>query len=289
MNKFVHLHVHTEYSLLDGLSKIDALIEKAKADKMEAMAITDHGVMYGVIEFYKKCKEAGIKPIIGAEIYIAPRKMTDPTPKVDTSPYHLTLLAKDKIGYKNLMKIISISHLECYYYKPRIDRPTLKKYTQGLICLSGCLNGEIPRLILSGSIKAAEKRIIFYKKIFREDNYYLEIQPHQNLPEQKKVNQAMVALSKKTKTQLVITKDTHYLNKEDKEAHELQLCIQTGKTILDEKRMSMAGDDFDFSTSKEMRELSKDLPQEAFDNAVKIAKRCNLEIELGVLKGPRLG
>jgi len=286
MPKFVHLHVHSEYSLLDGLSKIDDLIMKAKADGMEAMAITDHGAMYGVIEFYKKCKDAGIKPIIGAEIYIAPRKMTDRVPKVDTSPYHLTLLAKDEIGYKNLMKLVTIAHLQGYYYKPRVDRLTLKNYTQGLICLSGCLKGEIPRLILNNNLKRAKKRIQFYQKIFGKDNYYLEIQPHQNLAEQKKANQIMIKLSQETKAPLVLTKDAHYLNKEHKEAHELQLCIQTGKTILDEKRMSMAEDDFDFSTTKEIRRLAKKLPPEAFENTSQIAERCNLEIKLGEPKFP---
>lgn len=287
MQKFVHLHVHSEYSLLDGLAKIDTLIAKAKNDHMEAIALTDHGAMYGAIEFYKKCKEAQIKPIIGVELYIAPRKMTDRTPKIDTSPYHLTLLAKNEIGYKNLMKLVTIAHLKGYYYKPRVDRKTLKKYSEGLICLSGCLQGEIPRLILSGNIKRAISRIKFYKKMFGQDNFYLEIQPHENIEEQKKANKIMIQLAKKTKTPLVITKDTHYLNKEDKEAHEIQLCIQTGKTILDQKRMSMADENFDFSTTKEMRELCKKLPAEALENTIKIAKRCNLEIKLGEPKFPR--
>ncbi|MCX6811204.1 MAG: DNA polymerase III subunit alpha [Candidatus Berkelbacteria bacterium] len=286
MSKFVHLHVHTEYSLLDGLSKIDDLIFKAKEDGMEAIAITDHGAMYGVIEFYKKCKENDIKPIIGVEMYIAPRKMSDKTPRIDTSPYHLTLLAKDDVGYKNLMKLVTIAHLEGYYYKPRVDRKTLKKYVKGLICMSGCLQGEIPRIILSGNLKKAKKRIAFYKKIFGDENFYLEIQPHQNIPDQKKANNAMIKLSQETQTPLVITKDAHYLNKDDKEAHEIQLCIQTGKTILDEKRMSMADEDFDFSTTEEMADLSKNLPKEAFENTVSIANSCNLEIKLGEPKFP---
>lgn len=286
MSKFVHLHVHTEYSLLDGLSKIDDLIIKAKEDGMAAIAITDHGAMYGVIEFYKKCKDNEIKPIIGVEMYIAPRKMTDRTPRIDTSPNHLTLLAKDETGYKNLMKLVTLAHLEGYYYKPRVDRKTLKKYVSGLICMSGCLQGEIPQIILSGNTKKAKKRIQFYKKIFGDENYYLELQPHQNIPDQKKANEVMIKLAKETDTPLVITKDAHYLNREDKEAHEIQLCIQTGKTILDEKRMSMADEDFDFSTTKEMAELSKNLPQEALKNTCKIAEKCNLEIKLGEPKFP---
>jgi len=287
MSKFVHLHVHSEYSLLDGLSKIDQIIEKAKKDKMEAVALTDHGVMYGAIEFYKKCVEAGIKPIIGVEIYLAPRGLKDKTPKIDSNPHHLVLLAKNQVGYRNLMKLVSIAHLEGYYYKPRIDLNILKNHAKGLICLTSCLQGEIPQLILSGRVEGAKSKIKEYKKIFGKDNFYLEIQPHPKIAEQKKANEIMIRLAKETKTPLVATKDSHYLNKDDKEAHELQLCIQTGKTILDEKRMSMDDDDFDFSTIQEMLKLCKDFPKEALENTVKIASKCDLKIKLGVPTFPK--
>lgn len=280
-SKFVHLHVHSEYSLLDGMAKIPELVKKAKEDGMKAVALTDHGVMYGAIEFYKKCKEGGIKPIVGVEIYIAPRGMEDRTPKLDTSPHHLILLAKSNLGYKNLMKLVTLAHIKGYYYKPRIDKKTLKKYSKDLIALTACLQGEIPRLILGNNLEAAKEKIKEYKSIFGQDNFYLEIQPHPNIEEQKRANKSIIKLSRETNTPLVVTKDVHYLGKEDKESHEVQLCIQTGKTMLDERRMSMAKDDFDFPTAKEMEKECQDFPKEATENTKKIADLCNLEIKLG--------
>ena len=205
--KFVHLHCHSHYSLLDGMAKIDELIEKAKEFEMPALAITDHGVMYGAIEFYQKAKEANIKPIIGFEAYLTPLGRHQKI-KADEKKYHLTLLAKNFEGYQNLVKLCSLAHLEGFYYKPRIDDELLKKYHQGIICLSGCLQGEIPQLILAKKFDLAKKKILFYKEIFGDD-FYLEIMPFGKIKDQIKVNQALIELSKELKVPLVATCDVH--------------------------------------------------------------------------------
>ncbi|MCX6807000.1 MAG: PHP domain-containing protein [Candidatus Berkelbacteria bacterium] len=285
--KFCHLHVHSHYSLLDGLTKIDQLIKKAKKYEMSALALTDHGVMYGTIEFYKKAKEAGIKPIIGLEAYIAPRSMHDKQPRIDASPYHLVLLAKNNNGYKNLIKISSISHLEGYYYKPRIDKKTLKKYSSGLIALSACLKGEVSQVLLSNDLKRTEEIIREYQDIFGEDNFYLELQDHPNIPEQRLANERMIALSQKLKVPLVATNDVHYLDPDDKEAQEVLLCVQTGRMYDDPERLSMQIDDFSFKSPSKMMESFKDI-REAIENTDKIAKICNVDIELGIFIFPQL-
>ncbi|GAG96999.1 unnamed protein product, partial [marine sediment metagenome] len=222
---FVHLHVHTHYSLLDGLAKPEALVKKVKDLGMKALAITDHGAMYGATEFYKACKDANIKPIIGVEIYIAPRRMQDKTPKLDTSPYHLILLAKNNTGYKNLIKLVSKAHLEGYYYKPRVDKETLSKYSQGLIAMSACLQGEVQRSLLSKNVEKAKKAIKYYQNTFGKDDFYAELQHHPNSSDQKQVNDRLTKLSKKIDLNLVLTEDVHYLNSEDQEAHEVLLCV----------------------------------------------------------------
>lgn len=283
--KFNHLHVHSHYSLLDGLTKIDELVEKAVAEGSTALAMTDHGVMYGVVEFYQKCKKAGLKPIIGVEVYLAPGSRFDKTAKNEEKNYHLVLLAKDKTGYGNLIKLTSIAHLEGFYYKPRIDWETLVKHKDGLIALTSCLAGEIPRLAVAEKLDKARKRILEYAALFGPDNFYLELQSHPNLPNQGKTNQALLNFSRELNLPVVATNDVHYLNKEDDEAQDVLLCLQTKKKKEDRDRMIMLGGDYSFRGVKEMVEAFKDTP-EAIANTEKIAQACNLEIELGKVQLP---
>jgi len=286
MPQFIHLHLHSMYSLLDGLVKIDQLIAKAKEYDMPALALTDHGVMYGVIEFYKKCKEAGIKPIIGLECYIAPRTMSDKQPKVDTNPYHLVLLAKDEEGYKNLIQITTAAHLQGYYYKPRVDKDFLRKHSKGLIALTSCLRGEVPVALLSNKIEQAKELALEYQDIFGKGNFYLELQDHPNMPDQRLANQRMIELAKKLDIPLVATNDVHYINSSDQEAHEILLCVQTGRVYDEENRLSMREDDFSFKSPEIMAKAFSDVP-EAIDNTLKIAEACEVEIPLGQFILPR--
>lgn len=289
MSKFVHLHTHSHYSLLDGLGKISELVSRAKELGMQALALTDHGVMYGVIEFYETCLKEGIKPIIGLEAYIAQRKMTDKQPKIDANPYHLVLLAKNDVGYHNLLKLTTDAHLEGYYYKPRIDKEYLKKNADGLIALTACLGGEIPTRAAAGNTKAAETALLEYLAIFGRENFYLELQDHPQIPEQKRVNEVLIELAKKHQVGLVATNDVHYINKDDAEAQDVMLCIQTGKLLSDTDRLAMTGNgeyiDISFRSGEEMTELFKNLP-EAISNTAKIAEQCNVQIELGKFKFP---
>jgi len=291
MSKFTHLHVHSHYSLLDGLGKIPELVLKAKKFGMNSLALTDHGVMYGTIEFYKECLKQNIKPIIGVEAYIAQRKMEDKEPKIDANLYHLVLLAQNEKGYHNLLKLVSIAHLEGFYYKPRIDKKTLKKYSEGLIALSACLGGEIPHLAISRGAKAAEKALLEYLEIFGKENFFLELQFHPQLPDQNKVNKIMIELAKKHQVGLVATNDVHYIQKDDAEAQDVLLCVQTGKFVSDTDRMSMKENgeflDISFCSPDEMKKNFAHLP-EAIENTLKIAERCNLEIELGRFIFPKL-
>src|SRR3972149_11911531 len=265
MADFAHLHNHSEYSLLDGLSRIRPMVERIKELGMDALAITDHGALYGAIAFYKICRELGIKPIIGCEIYIAPGSRHDKT--VEDKDYnHLILLARDITGYKNLMKIASISHLEGFYYKPRTDLSLLDKYSKGLICLSACLNGYLSEPLILGQDKEVKKRL----------------HRHPNIEEQEKLNQKLIDLSKKYGVPLVATNDNHYINHDDAEAQEILLCIGTQTTIdTPNRRLSMiTSPDFYIKSQDEMRAMFIDLP-EALKNSVKIADQCNLELELG--------
>lgn len=281
MSDFVHLHVHTEYSLLDGLSKIPDLLSRVKELGMEAVAITDHGSMYGAFKFYLSAKEAGIKPIVGMEAYLAARSRFDKQAGIDNDQFHLTLLAKDLTGYKNLMKLTTQAHLEGFYYKPRIDKDLLRLYSEGLICLSGCLEGEVPHLLRIGQDLAAEKKALEYQEIFKDD-YYLELQYHPQIPEQQQTNEKIVALSCKLGLPLVATNDSHYLRKEDAEAQEVLLCLQTQHTLLEKNRpLSMiSSPDFYLKSPEEMKEQFAQYP-EALENTVKIAQKVNLEIEMG--------
>lgn len=228
--KFVHLHVHSHYSLLDGLTNIDELIQTVKEDGAPAVAITDHGVMYGVIEFYQKCLKAEIKPIIGVEAYLASGSRFDKlTVDDEKRTYHLLLLAENNQGYKNLIKLTSIAHLEGFYYKPRIDWEILQQYHEGLIACSACLAGEIPIMIRSGKVDQAKKRILEYNELFGQNNFFLEIQRHTDVPEQKMVNEKIIEFSRELNIPLVATNDVHYLKKEDNEAQDILLCLQNKK------------------------------------------------------------
>ena len=278
--KFTHLHVHSHYSLLDGLPKIGELLDYAKELGMNSVALTDHGALYGAIEFYKKAKEKGIKPIIGAEMYLAFEKISQKRPNIDDKKYHLVLLIKNETGYKNLVKLITKAHLEGFYYKPRIDDDLLKEYSQGLIALSACLQGKIPQLILTNKIKEAQETALFYKEIFGKDNFYLEIQNHPNLPEQKKVNDVLISFSKKLNIPLVATNDCHYLKKEDAEAQDILMLINTGADPNDPERLTMKKDDFSMKTPLEMIEEFKEAP-EAIENTQRIVDLCNFEFQLG--------
>ena len=278
MAEFVHLHIHSEFSLLDGANRIKDLPVRAKELGMKAMAITDHGVMYGVIDFYKACKKEGIKPIIGCEVYVAPRSRFDKEPGIDKQYYHLILLAKDTQGYKNLSKLVSLGFTEGYYYKPRIDLEILEKYHEGLICLSGCLAGAVNQALMNGQTEKAEEIALWHKKVFGED-YYIEIQ-NNGINEQVLANQKLVQLARKLDIPLVATNDAHYLKKEDAYNHEILLCIQTGKRMSDEDRMKFDTDELYVKSPEEMSEYFSAFP-DAIENTVKIADKCNVEFEFG--------
>ena len=278
MPDFVHLHVHSEFSLLDGANRIKDLPVRAKELGMKAMAITDHGVMYGVIDFYKACKKEGIKPIIGCEVYVAPRSRFDKEGSLDKEYNHLILLAKDNVGYKNLSKLVSIGFTEGYYYKPRIDLEVLEKYHEGLIALSACLAGSINQAILANNMEKAEEIAMWFKNVFKED-YYLELQ-NNGIKEQVLVNQKLVQISRKLDIPIVATNDAHYLKREDAYNHEVLLCIQTGKKITDEDRMRFDTDELYIKSPEEMSDYFSNLP-DAIENTVKIADKCNVEFEFG--------
>ncbi|WAM32915.1 DNA polymerase III subunit alpha [Caldicellulosiruptor morganii] len=281
---FVHLHVHTEYSLLDGAVRIESLFERVKQLNMQSIAITDHGAMYGVVEFYKVAKEHGIKPIIGCEVYISPRSRFDKEPNIDNDIHHLILLAMDNEGYKNLSKIVSLGFIEGFYYKPRVDREILSKYSKGLIALTSCLAGEIPKLILRDQKEKLIDAISFYKDTFGS-NFYFELQYH-GIDEQRFVNSELIRLSKKYQIPLVATNDVHYLKKEHRELHDILLCIQTGKTIHDSNKMEFPTDEFYLKSPEEMERIFGYVP-EALKNTLEIAERCNVEFEFGKINLPK--
>ncbi len=284
--KFTHLHVHSHYSLLDGLPRIDQLLDYAKKLGMDSLALTDHGVMYGAVEFYKKAKKKGIKPIIGIEAYQALNKRTDRRPGIDDKRYHLVLLAKNETGYKNLVKLTTRAHLEGFYYKPRIDEELLAEHSQGLICLSGCLAGKIPKLILANKIEEAERTASKYKELFGKDNFYLELQHHPYIPEQKKVNNVLIGLSKKLNIPLVATNDCHYLRPEDAEAQDILMLINTNANPQDPERLTMKMDDFSLRTSQQMAEDFKEVP-EALENTQRIVQMCDFNFRLGKVSLPK--
>ena len=282
---FTHLHLHTEYSLLDGSSKIRELVLRAKELGMDSLAITDHGVMYGVIDFYKACISEDIKPIIGCEVYVAPNTRRDREPGASEDRYyHLVLLAENNIGYQNMMKIVSKGFLEGFYYKPRVDKEVLSLHSEGIIALSACLGGEVAGNIRRGFYEEAKNAALSYQEIFGEGNFFLELQDH-GIYEQKSVNQGLIRMSNETGIKLVATNDVHYTYEEDADSHDILLCIQTQKKVSDENRMRYEGGQYYLKSPEEMLEVFP-YAKEAIENTYEIAKRCNVTISFGEYKLP---
>lgn len=281
---FVHLHVHSEYSLLDGAARLKDLVKAAAEMGMPALALTDHGVMYGVIDFYKLAKEYGIHPILGCEVYVATRTRFDRAPHVDDSQYHLTLLAENETGYKNLLALVSAAYLEGFYYKPRVDRELLARHSKGLIALSACLAGEVPAAILSGEEEKAREAAEAYREIFGPDNFFLELMDHQ-MPEQQRVNAGLREIARATGIPLVVTNDAHYIRKEDAKVHDILLCIQTGKTVQDENRLRFPTQEFYLKSAAEIAALFPGDP-EAVRRTREIAERCRVELDFNQMHLP---
>lgn len=282
--KFCHLHLHTEYSLLDGSGKIKKIVKKAKELGMDSIAITDHGVMYGCVDFYRACKDEGIKPILGSEIYVASKSMDIKRVDKENKTNHLVLLVKNEIGYQNLMKIASDASIEGFYYKPRVDHDYLRKHSEGLIALSACLGGEVQGHLLNDNYDEAKRVALEYKDIFK-DGFYLELQNH-NMEEQRKVNELNIKLSKETGIPLVATNDVHYINREDSKSHDILMCIQTGKTVEDPNRRRYPSDQFYLKSPEEMYDMFSYV-EEALENTVKIAEECSFDYEFHVSKLPK--
>ncbi|MCX6813796.1 MAG: DNA polymerase III subunit alpha [Candidatus Azambacteria bacterium] len=283
--KFTHLHVHSHYSLLDGLAKIDDLVNRAKELGMEALALTDHGTLYGAVEFFQKAKRAQIKPIIGCELYVASSNMADKNPGPDNKRFHLTLLVKNKTGYKNLVQLVTKAHLEGFYYKPRVDKNLLRQYADGLICLSGCFLAEIPFLISSNRMEKAEEVAQEYQNIFGKDNFYIEIQSHFEKDDGKNFFPNLIKLSKKLEIPLIATNDVHYISKEDEDYQDALLAIGTGNKISDPNRLSLKGMNLSLESTEGMIELFNEVP-EAISNTQKIVDAVDFEFEFGNLQFP---
>ena len=281
---FAHLHVHTEYSLLDGVSRIPKLVARAKELGMEALAITDHGSLYGVVEFYTECLEAGIKPIVGCEVYMARGGRHERGPS-ERSPYHLTVLARDNTGYQNLIKLVTQAHLEGHYYKPRIDKELLEQYHDGIIVLSGCPTAEIPRFIANGQMEEARDAALWYKELLGDSGFFLELQRHEHVDELPALNQALAGLAQELDLPLLATNDCHYVHKEDHDLQDVLICIHTGTTVNDDKRLKMEDDSYYLKSAEEMAELFQDFP-EALDNAGRIADMCDVRLATGELHLP---
>ncbi|MEG2119264.1 MAG: DNA polymerase III subunit alpha, partial [Pseudoflavonifractor sp.] len=281
---FVHLHVHTEFSLLDGACRITGLVKRAHALGQTAVAITDHGVMYGAVDFYRACKTEGIKPIIGCEVYVAPRGRTDRVHELDASARHLVLLCKNEVGYRNLCYLVSCGFLEGFYIKPRIDKELLRAHSEGLIALSACISGEVPRLLSAGNYEEAKQVALEMRDLFGPEGYYLELQDHK-LPQEEEVIRGILRLHKDTGIPLVVTNDAHYLTREDAEMQDVLMCIQMGKTVDDENRLRMETDELYIKSEEEMAALFPDYP-EAIANTAKIADLCNLDFQFGTYHLP---
>ena len=281
---FTHLHVHTEYSLLDGACRIKELVQQAKALGQTALAITDHGAMYGVVDFYKAARQEGIKPVIGCEMYISPRRHTDRIAELDRESRHLVLLCENHVGYQNLIKLDSLAWTEGFYNKPRVDMEQLREHHEGLIALSACLAGEIPRALLRGDYEEARRIALQYQDIFGKNNFFLELQDH-GIADQKRIVPYLVKLSQECDIPLVVTNDCHYIRREDSRIQDILLCIQTNHTLDEDNPMRFPTDEFYLKSEEEMRSLFPAYP-EAYDNTAKIAERCNVEFEFGHLKLP---
>jgi len=280
---FTHLHLHSEYSLLDGACRIEELCRAVKEAGQTSVALTDHGVMYGAVEFYKAAKKQGIKPIIGCEVYVAPKSRFD-RDKFDSKYNHLVLLCENETGYKNLIKMVSLSFTEGFYSKPRVDRQLLAEYHEGLIALSACLAGEIPAALLKGNYDGAKNAALWYRNTFGEDNFFLEIQNH-GLTEQLEINPKIAQIAKETGIPLVATNDVHYTTKEDARMQKVLICIQTGKKLNEENPLAFPTDEFYLKTEEEMRSLFGSF-EGAVENTAKIADRCNFDFEFGKIKLP---
>ncbi len=280
---FTHLHVHSEYSLLDGACRISRLVSRAKELGQSALAITDHGVMYGVIDFYRECKKQGIHPLLGCEVYVAPRSRFDKTFELDREYSHLILLCENATGYRNLMKLVSLGFTDGFYNKPRVDKESLERYHEGLICMSACMSGEVPKRLLADDFSGAVESARYYQRVFGKDNYFIELQDH-GISEQKELNRGLIRVAHEIGAELVATNDCHYIRKDDSRLHDILLCIQTNSTVND-KKMAFDEEEFYLKSEDEMRALFPDVP-EAIDNTSKIAERCNVEIEFGVRKLP---
>ena len=285
--EFVHLHLHSEYSLLDGACRIDDLVQKAVDLNMPAVALTDHGVMYGSMEFYLKCKKAGIKPLVGNEMYVATRARHQRENKKLDDAQHLVLLAQNEVGYRNLLKLTSLASLEGYYYKPRIDKELLNQYSEGLICLSACLGGEVPEHIMDNAMDRARRSVSEFKEIFG-DRYYLELQDHHSIQKQKDVNHRLVQLSEEMRVPLVVTNDVHYLNDTDADPHQVLLCVQTATTMDDPKKMNYGSQQFFLKTQEEMYRTFPEFGH-ALARTAEIAERCDLNLQFGRLDMPSPG
>ncbi|MCL6560386.1 MAG: DNA polymerase III subunit alpha, partial [Firmicutes bacterium] len=276
---FVHLHFHSEYSLLDGAARINDAVRRARELGMPALAITDHGAMYGVVDFYQACMKSGIKPILGCEVYVAPRTVADRTPKVDDNLYHLVLLAENKTGYRNLMELVSLGFTSGFYYKPRVDKFLLGRLSGGLIALSGCTAGEIASSILAGDINKAKQAAGTYKEIFGPENFFLELQDH-GLEEQRRINRDLLNLSNELGIPTVVTNDVHYVDREDAAIQDILLCIQTGKTINDSKRLRFQSDQLYLKSADEMAAVFQDC-EPALARTAEIAERCQVSLSFG--------
>ena len=277
MTEFVHLHVHSEYSLLDGLSKIPEMVKHVSGAGMQSLALTDHGAMYGVIDFYAACKGAGIKPIIGCETYVAPRTLTQRESKVDDKNYHLTLLAQNETGWRNLVKLISRANVDGFYYRPRIDKELLAQHAEGIICLSGCMSGEVAKLLLDERVDQARDLISWHRDLFGRERYFLEIQDHA-IPGQKELNQHLLALGKELDVRVVATNDSHYVKPDDHRAHDVLLCIQTGATVDQTNRMRLGSNEFYLKSGAEMARVFPGL-DETLRNTLVVAEQVDLKLD----------
>ncbi|MCA1595562.1 MAG: DNA polymerase III subunit alpha [Chloroflexi bacterium] len=287
MPEFVHLHLHSEGSLLDGMCRTRPLLKRAVQQNMPAVAITDHGVMYKCIEFYKSAKDSGVKPILGCEVYVSPNSRFEKAGKGGggSNYYHLILLAKDLEGYKNLMRLVSVGHLEGFYYKPRVDRETLAQYSKGLVCLSACLGAEVPQLIVQGRMEQARAAAAEHLEIFGRENYYFELQDH-GIQDQYRVNEALLEMSRSMDIPLVATNDVHYVCAEDHLAHDLLLCIQTGATLTDTKRFKFESDQFYLASAEEMAQKFGNHP-DALSNTLRVAEMCNVNLNFDQVSLPQ--